>query len=167
MAQVSFKGDPLHLSGEPPHPGDTAPDFTLRNGSTQVTLADLPAKPRLLSVVPALETKTCSLQTRAFNDKLAAYGDKIAAYTVSLDLPELQAHFCSTNGIENMQTLSDQPERSFASSWGMLVEETQLLGRAVFVLDADDTVTYAQIVPEITDEPDYAPALAALDALLQ
>ena len=166
MAQVMFKGDPFHLSGEPPHAGDAAPDFTLLNGSTPVTLADLPAKPRLLSVVPAIETKTCSLQTRAFNDRLAAYGERIAAYTVSLDPPELQAHFCSTEGIDNMQSLSDLPARSFAESWGMLVEETQLLGRAVFVLDACGTITYAQIVPELTHEPDYEPALAALDALI-
>jgi thiol peroxidase len=166
MTQITLKGDPLHLSGEPPHSGDTAPDFTVVNGSTQVTLADLPHKPRLLSVVPALETKTCSLQTKAFNDKLASYGDTVAAYTISLDPPDLQAHFCSTEGIENMEVLSDEPARSFGDSWGLVIEETGRLARAVFVLDADDTITYAQIVPEITEEPDYAPALAALDALL-
>ncbi len=166
MAQIAFKGEPLHLRGEPPRAGDAAPDFTLQNGSEPVTLADLPAKPRLLSVVPAIETKTCSQQTKAFNDRLAAYGDRIAAYTVSLDPPDLQARFCSTEGIANMETLSDQPARSFAESWGLLVEETQLLGRAVFVLDADGTITYAQVVPELTHEPDYEPALAALDALL-
>jgi len=166
MAQITLKGEPLHLSGEPPHAGDTAPDFTVVNGSTQVTLTDLPGKPRLLSVVPALETKTCSLQTKAFNDKLAAYGDRIAAYTVSVDPPELQAHFCSTEGIENMEVLSDEPARSFGDSWGLVIAETQRLARAVFVLDADNTITYAQVVPELTEEPDYAPALAALDALL-
>jgi thioredoxin-dependent peroxiredoxin len=166
MMQITAKGDTLHLSGEPPHAGDTAPDFTLLNGSTPVTIADLPRKPRLFSVVPAIETKTCGLQTRAFNDKLAAYGDSIAAYTISLDPPELQAHFCSTNGIENMQALSDEPARSFGDSWGLVIEESGKLARAVFVLDANDTVTYAQVVPELTEEPDYAPALAALDSLL-
>jgi thiol peroxidase len=30
------------------------------------------------------------------------------------------------------------------------------------VLDADDTVVYTELVPEITQEPDYAKALAAL-----
>jgi thiol peroxidase len=44
----------------------------------------------------------------------------------------------------------------------VLIEESQLLARAVFVLDAADTVTYAQIVPEITHEPEYEPLLAAL-----
>jgi thioredoxin-dependent peroxiredoxin len=166
MMQITARGDTLHLSGEPPHPGDTAPEFTLQNGLTPVTLADLPHKPRLFSVVPAIETKTCTLQTRAFNDKLAAYGDSIAAYTISLDPPDLQAHFCSTNGIENMETLSDEPARSFGDSWGLVIEESGKLARAVFVLDAEGTVTYAQVVSELTEEPDYAPALAALDALL-
>jgi thioredoxin-dependent peroxiredoxin len=166
MTQITLKGDPLHLSGEPPHAGDAAPDFTLLNGSTQVTLADLPRKPRLFSVVPAIETKTCTLQTKAFNDKLAAYGDSVAAYTISLDPPDLQAHFCSTEGIENMEVLSDEPAHSFADSWGLMIDESQRLARSVFVLDADNTITYAQVVPELTEEPDYAPALAALDALL-
>jgi thiol peroxidase len=166
MTTITAKGDLLHLSGEPPHAGDTAPDFTLQNGSTPVTIADLPRKPRLFSVVPAIETKTCTLQTRAFNEKLAAYGDSIAAYTISLDPPDLQAHFCSTNGIENMETLSDEPARSFGDSWGLVIEESGKLARSVFVLDADGTITYAQVVPELTEEPDYAPALAALDSLL-
>jgi thiol peroxidase len=166
MTQITLKGDPLHLSGEPPHAGDSAPDFTLQQGSKTVTLADLPDKPRLFSVVPAIETRTCTLQTKAFNDKLAAYGDTIAAYTVSLDPPDLQAHFCSTEGIENMQALSDEPTGSFGNSWGLVIEESGRLARSVFVLDADGKVTYAQVVPELTEEPDYAPALAALDALL-
>ena len=65
-----------------------------------------------------------------------------------------------------MQTLSDEPARSFGDSWGLVIEETGRLARSVFVLDADGTVTYAQVVPELTEEPNYAPALAALDALL-
>ena len=37
-----------------------------------------------------------------------------------------------------------------------------LCARSVVVLDADNKVIYSQLVPEITEEPDYAAALAAL-----
>jgi thiol peroxidase len=37
-----------------------------------------------------------------------------------------------------------------------------LLARAVFVVDPSNKITYAEIVPEIVQEPDYDPAIAAL-----
>ena len=93
---------------------------------------------------------------------LADFGDAVAAYTISLDLPFAQARWCGAERVSTMQTLSDWKTRSFGTSWGVLIEESQLLARAVFVLDAAGTVTYAQVVPEITHEPEYEPLLAAL-----
>src|SRR5258708_26978398 len=112
MAQVSFLGNPLQLSGEPPVAGERAREFTLHRfspaeGIVAVTLADLPAKPRLLSVVPSLDTPTCSVQTTTFNERLARLGDTIAAYTVSPDLPFAPGRFCGAHGVPNMQALSD------------------------------------------------------------
>jgi thioredoxin-dependent peroxiredoxin len=171
VGQVSFLGTPLTLVGEPPRAGDPAPDFTLHRfspdeGIVAVTLADLPPKPRLLSVVPSLDTPVCSVQTTTFEERLAALGDAIAAYTISLDLPFAQARFCGTEGVTRMQTLSDYQTRSFGTGWGLLIDELKLLARAVFVLDRDGTITHAQLVPEISHEPDYAPALAALEDAL-
>lgn len=170
MPNISFLGNRLHLTGEPPAVGDPAPDFVVHRfipgeGVIPVSLADLPAKPRLVSVVPSLDTAVCSAQTKEFNARVAAYGDEVAAYTVSLDLPFAQIRWCGTEDVENMQVLSDYQTRSFGTSWGLLVEETKLLARAVFVLDSEGTITYAELVPEITHEPEYEPALAALDAL--
>jgi thiol peroxidase len=172
MSQLLFLGNPVHLTGEPPAVGDQAPDFTVHRfvpgeGIVPFTLADLPAKPRLVSVVPSLDTPVCSAQTKMFAERIAAYGDDVAAYTVSVDLPFAQARWCGAEHVENMQSLSDYQTRSFGTSWGMLVDEVKLLARAVFVLDSDGTVTYAEIVPEISHEPAYEPALAALDALVR
>jgi thioredoxin-dependent peroxiredoxin len=171
MSEVSFLGNPVHLTGETPAVGESVPDFTVHRfvpgqGIVPFTLGDLPAKPSLVSVVPSLDTPVCSTQTKVFSERLAAYGDDVAAYTVSLDLPFAQARWCGAEGVENMQTLSDYQDRSFGTSWGILVDEIKLLARAVFVLDADHKVTYVEIVPEISDEPMYEPALAALDALV-
>ena len=65
-----------------------------------------------------------------------------------------------------MRTGSDYQDRSFGNNWGMLIEELKLLARGVFVLDADGTVTYAETVAEVVDEPNYDEALAALKAQL-
>jgi thioredoxin-dependent peroxiredoxin len=131
-----------------------------------VTLADLPAKPRLISAVPSLETDVCSRETKTLNERIAALDGALAAYTISMDLPFAQARWCGVEGVESMQSLSDYKTRSFGTSWGMLVEESQLLARGVFVLDAEGVVTYAQVKPEISEEPDYEPLLAALEALV-
>lgn len=161
---VTFKGEGKTLVGPQLKPGDKAPDFKCLSGLTAVTLADTPAKPRLFSVVPSLDTPVCSTQTKKFDDGLAALGDKVACYTVSLDLPFAQKRFCSAEGVKSMQTLSDVHDHSFGTGYGVLLEglPLALLARSVFVVDRGGTVTYVEYVPEVTNEPNYA---AALDAL--
>ena len=167
-AAVTFKGNPVTLVGPLLKPGDAAPTFQTLNGSlAAVTLADTPSKPRLFSVVPSLDTPVCSRQTKQFDEQLAALGDKVAAYTVSLDLPFAQKRFCGAENVQNMQTLSDVHNGSFGEAFGVRIEglPLALLARSVFVVDASGKVTYAEYVPEVTAEPDYTAALAALKAL--
>jgi thiol peroxidase len=162
---VTFKGNPLTLAGEAVTPGQPAPDFTLhyfQDGLKTITLADLKGKPSILSVVPSLDTPVCQIQTKKFNQELAALGDRVNALTVSLDLPFAQGRFCGAEGIRNMRVGSDYQQRSFGQNWGMLIEELKLLARGVFVLDAEGRVVHAETVGEVTAEPDYAAALAAL-----
>ena len=165
---VTFQGAPLTLAGEALAVGQQAPDFTLRyfdGGMQELTLADLKGKPVLISVVPSLDTPVCATQTRRFNGELAASAGRINAVTVSCDLPFAQARFCGAEDIANMRAASDYYDRSFGAAWGTLVEELRILARAVYVLDAAGTVVHAQVVTEITDEPDYDAALAALRRL--
>lgn len=161
---VTFKGEGKTLVGPQLKPGDKAPDFKCLNVLTPVTLADTPAKARLFSVVPSLDTPVCSTQTKKFEDGLAALGDKVACYTVSLDLPFAQKRFCTDANIKTMQTLSDVHNQSFGTGYGVLLEglPLALLARSVFVVDKTGTVTYAEYVPEVTNEPNYAAALEAL-----
>jgi thioredoxin-dependent peroxiredoxin len=164
-AAVTFKGNPLTLAGEAVKPGQAAPDFTLhyyQDGLKTITPADLKGKPSIISVVPSLDTPVCQMQTKKFNEQLAALGDQVHALTVSLDLPFAQGRFCGAEGISNMRVGSDYQDRSFGQNWGMLIEELKLLARGVFVLDADGTVVYSETVGEVTSEPDYEAALAAL-----
>ncbi len=125
-----------------------------------------PAKARLFSVVPSLDTGVCSMQTKKFNESLGALKDKLAAYTVSLDLPFAQGRFCEAEHIANMQTLSDVHNHSFGENWGVLIDglPLPLLTRAVFVVDKNGVVTYAEYVPEVTNHPNYEAAAAAVKA---
>ena len=91
-------------------------------------------------------------------------GDAINAVTVSLDLPFAQGRFCGAEGIENMKVASDYQTRGLGESWGVLIEELKLLARAVYVLDESGTVVYAEVVGEVTNEPDYDAALLHLPA---
>ena len=167
---VTFKGNPMTLAGSEVKAGDQAPDFTLHcfadGGLKAIKPADLKGKPTILSVVPSLDTPVCQVQTKRFNQDLGALGDKINAVTVSLDLPFAMNRFCGAENITNLQNGSDYQDRSFGQNWGTLIEELKIHARAVFVLDADGQVTYAQVVKEVAEEPDYDAALAALKQLL-
>lgn len=163
---VTFKGNPMTLAGEALQAGDAAPDFQLhyyQDGMQTLTLADLKGKKSLVSVVPSLDTGVCAIQTKTFNEKLASKGDSINAVTVSLDLPFAQNRFCGAEGVDAMQVASDYQTREMGKSWGLLIEELMLLARAVFVLDEDGKIVHAEVVSEVTDEPNYDSALAALN----
>ncbi len=164
---IKFKDNPMTLAGEAVTVGQAAPDFKLHyfeGGMQELTLADLKGKPTLLSVVPSLDTGVCAIQTKKFNETLGALGDKINAVTVSLDLPFAMNRFCGAEGITNLRSGSDYQNRNFGKNWGTLIEELLILCRAIFVLDADGKVTHVEYVSEVTNEPDYDAALAALKA---
>ncbi|MFM8415800.1 MAG: thiol peroxidase [Planctomycetota bacterium] len=165
---VTFKGNPLTLVGEEVKVGAPAPDFDLtffKDGMQHVRKADLVGKPTIISVVPSLDTPVCQVQTKTFNQRLAALGDTINALTVSLDLPFAMSRFCGAESITAMRTGSDYMNRDFGKAWGLLIDELKILARAVFVLDREGVVRYAQVVKEVAEEPNYDAALAALEKL--
>ena len=105
---VTFKGNPFTLVGPQLKVGDKAPDFAvLTSGLEIVDLAKTPAKARLFSVVPSLDTPVCSMQTKKFDEAVGGYKDRLACSTISLDMPFAQKRFCGAENITNMQTLSD------------------------------------------------------------
>lgn len=162
---VLFKGNPFELAGPQLKPGDKAPDFSCVGAGLSIqTLADSAGKVRLFNVVPSLDTPVCNTQTRKFSEEMQAVGDKAAAYTVSLDLPFAQQRWCTEAKVENIKNLSDVRDHSFGQHYGVLINglPIPLLARAVFVVDPQNTILYAEYVPEVTQEPDYEPALKAL-----
>lgn len=159
----------MTLAGEAVKVGQQAPEFTVHyfeGGLKSITPADLKGKPTFLSIVPSLDTGVCKIQTKKFNDELASLKDKVNAVTISLDLPFAMNRFCGAESITNMRVGSDYMDRNFGKNWGMLIEELKLLARGAFVLDANGKVLYSETVAEVTSEPNYEAALAALKGAL-
>ena len=163
---VTFQGNPLTLLGESVGVGDPAPDFVaLANDLSEVRLSGLRGKIRVLMTVPSLDTPVCDLQVRRFNAEAAALGDDVVILAVSMDLPFAQARWCGAAEVTNVRTLSDHRDAAVGKAFGVLVRELRLLARSVFVVDREGTIAYKQVVGELTDEPDYAAALAAVAKL--
>ena len=167
MANITFKNGPVTLLGTEVKAGDKAPNFTvLANDLSPVTLENSAGKVRLISVVPSIDTGVCDQQTRKFNEAAAELGENVVILTVSVDLPFAQKRWCAAAGIENVQTVSDHRDLSFGQAYGVAIEELRLLARAIFVVDAEGTVTYVEYVSEATNHPDYEAAIAAVKALV-
>ncbi|NRQ31981.1 thiol peroxidase [Nonomuraea sp. NN258] len=165
MSDVTFKGNPITVGGAFPKPGATAPDFKLVGTDlSEHTLADYAGKTKVLNIFPSVDTGVCAASVRRFN-QVATENPGVAVLCVSADLPFAQKRFCGAEGLENVTMLSLMRGREFLADYGVAQESGPLAGlaaRAVVVLDADNNVVYSELVPEITQEPDYDAALSAL-----
>lgn len=165
MAQITLEGNPINTIGELPQVGSQLPDFKLVDKDlNDVSLASFKGKKKLINIVPSLDTGVCAASTRKF-DQLAGGRDDVVVLTVSADLPFALGRFCSAENIDKVQTLSMMRDRNFGKDYGVLITDGPLAGinsRAVVVADENDKVVHAEQVPEITQEPDYDKAIAAL-----
>ena len=166
MATTKFKGTDVELVGTQINVGDKAPAITVVNsdGLGDVTVGGASGKKQLIIVVPSLDTGVCATETRNFNAKVAGL-DGVDATIVSLDLPFASGRFCSAEGIDKLTVTSDFRNKDFANAYGVLLGGSVLAGvtcRAIFAVDASGTVTYKEICPEITEEPNYDAAIAAV-----
>jgi thiol peroxidase len=163
---VTFQGNGLTLRGPTLRVGDDAPNVTLLdNDLSPVELSRFKGDITVVSVVPSLDTPVCDAQTRRFNQEATRLGDDVVVLTISMDLPFAQKRWCGAAGVKRVRTLSDHRQAAFGRAWGVLIKELRLLSRAVFVVDPAGNIRYVQIVPEITDPPDYAAALAVVAEL--
>ncbi|TBL81309.1 thiol peroxidase [Paenibacillus thalictri] len=164
---ATFKGNPLTLVGPELKAGDKAPDFKLNaNLLEQVSLANYAGKVKLISVVPSLDTGVCDAQTRRFNEEASKLGENVVVLTVSVDLPFAQARWCGAAGVDRVVTLSDYKDRNFGQAYGVLINEFQLDFRAIFVVDANDTIQYVEYLKEMTEHPNYEAAVEAVKKLV-
>ena len=165
MAKITLKGNPVNTSGELPKKGTVAPDFTLvKSDLSSLSLKELMGKKLVLNIFPSLETSVCAAAIRKFN-QIAAEKPGITVLAISKDLPFAHGRFCSTEGINNLITLSGFRDRSFGKNYGIDILDGPFEGlyaRSVVIIDREGKVVYTQLVPEIAQEPDYDQVLEIL-----
>ena len=165
MATTNFKGQPVKLIGEFIQVGKVAPNFELvKTDLSSFSLKELSGKNVVLNIFPSLDTGVCAASVRRFNKEAAGLKDTVVL-AISKDLPFAAARFCAAEGIENVVSLSDFRFSDFDESYGVRMADGPLAGllaRSVVVIGKDGKVAYTELVPEITQEPDYDKALAAL-----
>ena len=164
---ITFKGNPVTLSGQRPETGRKAPDFhVLDKDLREVSLGDFKGKIKVISVVLSLDTPVCHKQLVKFNEDAAKMGGEVAVLNISMDLPFAIARFVREEKIERTSVLSDHRDASFGKAYGLLIEEMRLLARSVIITDKEGTITYFETVPEQTAEPDYGRAMKEVERLL-
>lgn len=165
MATITFKGNPIQTSGELPAKGSAAPDFKLaKTDLSDVSLKDFAGKKKILNITPSLDTGVCATSAKKFNESVSQL-DNVVLLNVSADLPFAAGRFCESNGLKNVVALSTFRAPDFAKAYGVAIVDGPLAGltaRAVVVLDAQNQVLHAELVPEIAQEPNYEAALAAV-----
>lgn len=164
MSRITLKGNPVNTAGTLPAVGKKAPDFRLvKSDLSEVTLKDFAGKKKVVNIFPSVDTAVCATSVRTFV-KRAASEPNTVVLNVSADLPFAHKRFCAAEGIEHAITLSTF-RSEFGREWQVALTDGPLKGlcsRAVVVLDENDVVKYVEQVPEITSEPNYDKALAAL-----
>jgi len=165
MAGTTFKGTPVTLGEGTLNVGDKAPVVTLVDPNlNDVEVGGTCDKTQLIISVPSLDTDVCARETAEFN-QLVSTLDIVHTYVISMDLPFASQKFCSTQGIDNLTVLSDYIDKDFSKAYGVLMQDSKLKGlsaRAVFIVNKEGIISYKQVVPEVTEEPNYAEILEAL-----
>lgn len=164
MAKTAFQGNPVNTVGDVPAPGNSLPNFSLTDGTLKdIGNADLAGKRVVFNIFPSIDTPVCATSVRKFNE-LASTLDNTVVLCVSADLPFAQGRFCGSEGISNVQNASSF-RSDFGKAFGVGLNEgafTGLLARAVVVADENGKVLHTELVSDISHEPNYDAAIAAL-----
>ena len=162
---VHFQGNPVPVAGQFPQVGEQAKPFNLvAIDLTDVSLANYAGKRKVLNIFPSIDTGVCAASVRKFNERSGEANNTIVL-CISSDLPFAQSRFCGAENVSNVITLSSLRGAEFKENYGVAIADGPLKGltaRAVVVLDENDKVIYSELVNEITEEPNYDAALAAL-----
>ena len=165
MANITLKGNAIETAGALPAKGTAAPDFTLvKTDLSEVTLATYKGKKIVLNIFPSIDTPVCANSVRQFNKTAGEMNDTVVL-CISADLPFAHSRFCETDGLKNVESLSVFRSPAFGKDYGVTITTgpiAGLLSRAIVVTDGSGKVVYSEQVPEITQEPNYDAALAAL-----
>ncbi len=166
---VTLKGNTVALVGPSLKEGDPAPEaVVVTKDLEEKRIGGAKGKVQLIITVPSLDTPVCETETKKFNEMVAQLGDKVDVTVVSMDLPFAEKRFCESFNIGNVTVASDFRYRDM-EKFGVVIAEGALKGilaRAIFIVDTEGKVAYKQLVPEITQEPNYDEVMEKLKSLV-
>jgi thiol peroxidase len=166
---VLFEGKPLALSGTGIKVGDSLREVTLtQTDLSPIALTDTKGKGkvRIISVVPSLDTPVCEEQTHYLSEKNKGLDKMVELVTISVDTPFAQKRFAKEAQIANVTFLSDYRDAEFGKAYGLFINGPHILARTVMVVDANNTVRYLQVTPELVQLPDLDEAFAVAKSLI-
>lgn len=159
---ITLKGNTVHTSGNLPSVGSKAPDFTLvKTDLSSVSLKDFAGKTLLLNIFISLDTSACATSVVKFNQEAAKHPN-CEILCISMDLPFAQERFCGAKDLKNVIPLSAFRSPDFGKNYGLSIVDgplASLLARAIVIINPEGNITYTELVPEITHEPNYEAAL--------
>lgn len=161
---VLMGGKPVHTYAKLPTVNKAAPKFTLTDVTMKdQTLDSYKGKFLILNIFPSVDTGVCSASVRHFNEDAANIPNTVVL-CISKDLPFAQKRFCGAEGIKNVVMLSDF-RSDFGKTYGVEITDSVmkgLLSRAVVVIDPSGKIVYEEQVADISHEPNYEAAIAAV-----
>lgn len=165
---LQLGGKDVTVIGSDVQVGQTAPEFVakMQDWSEFMPLSETSGKVRVLAALPSLDTDVCDRETRRFNEEAANLGEDVHIFVISNDQPYTQKRWCGAAGVDRVITLSDNAYAEFGMKYGCLVKERRILRRAVFVVDREGLITYADYMPALGVEPNYEEVLAAVRKVL-
>ena len=166
---VLYKGSPLALSGTGIKVGDSLRESTVtQTDLSPIAITDTKGKGkvRIISVVPSLDTPVCEQQTHYLSEKNKGLDKMVELVTVSVDTPFAQQRFSKEANINNVTFLSDYKDAEFGKAHGLFLKGPHILTRTVMVVDANGTVRYLQLTPELTQLPDMDEAFTVAKSLI-
>jgi len=165
MAELTLHNNKIKSIGDLPKIGEKAPVFKLvKNDLSLAKLNQYKGTRLILNIFPSLDTPTCAASVRKFNEE-ASKLENTKILCISRDLPFAQERFCGTEGIKNVETLSDFNNGKFSKNYKLTIKNgplKNLFSRVVIVLNEEHKIIYTEQVKEITNEPNYEKALNAL-----
>ncbi|MDD4908545.1 MAG: thiol peroxidase [Candidatus Omnitrophica bacterium] len=165
---ILHKGRPVTLVGRLLRLQDIAPDFHVASQDlSDISLADLKGKIKILTSFPSIDTPVCDLQIKEFNKRACGLNQDVLILGISKDLPFAQRRFCDFFEVKNVRLLSDYKTSSFGINYGILIKELNLLARSVIIVDKNNRIRYIQITGELSAPPDYGEALNMLEDVIR
>lgn len=164
MAKTAFKGTPANTVGDLPKVGQQVQfNKLVKTDLSEISAENFAGKYKVLNIFPSIDTGVCAASVRRFNKEATSLKNTVVI-NVSYDLPFALARFCGAEGIQNCETVSAF-RSNLGKEWGLQLVDSPLAGlmsRSVVILNPENRVVYTELVPDITQEPNYEAALKAI-----